>query len=438
MPSVLQVDAFAAAVGGRRFCLPHLRLEAGACAALFAPSGAGKSTVLRGLFRPSGPIEGTVRLGGEDFGALAPPLRRQCLRTHVAAIAQDAMAALDPFRSLSNQVGAATGAGPDACEAAFAGLGFARDLRLGARYPAEVSGGQAQRALFAVAALRRPLLVVADEPTANLDDENASRVGAALQRLRGEGAAVLLATHDPRLVAALSPEVLVPTADGFRPGAPPRPAWPPRGPVPEGSAATRLSIRGLCVAHGDRAVLRGVDLDVRDGELVAVLGSSGAGKTTLLRAAAGRLAANAGAIERPSRRAAVQLVSQDAGGSLTPGRTLRSLVAEVAHAGFDVDATARALGLADSVLSRTAASASGGERRRAALLRALAVDPEVLLLDEPTASLDRAAASALVATVLAHQQRSGCAVVLATHDEELAAAIAHRVLRLVEGQWESV
>lgn len=436
MLPVLEVEGFSVVAGARSFALPRLRLQPGECAALFAPSGAGKSTILRGLVAPTGAIAGRVRIADVEFANATAAQRRRCLATQVAVLAQDAVEALDPFRSLLAQVAAATQADPATCRAEFARLADAAEAPFAERMPHEVSGGQAQRALFAVAALRRAALVVCDEPTANLDDASAERVAATLQELRRAGAAVLVATHDLRLLRALEPTVLVAHGDAFVPGEPEVPPWP-RCEANALDAPVVLSARGVCVRRGERTVLSGVDLSVREREVVAVLGPSGEGKTTLLRALVGRLAPDAGSIERPARRAAVQLVGQDAGGSLTPGRSVRSLVAEVATAGFDLEASAARLGLSADVLLRTAAHLSGGERRRAALLRALAVEPAVLLLDEPTASLDRASAVALVTALLAERQQRGTALLFVTHDEGLAAAIAHRVLRLQGGTWQT-
>lgn len=436
MLPVLEVEGFQVVVGARRFALPRLRLEAGECAALFAPSGAGKSSILRSLFASNGTATGRVRIADLEFGDASAADRRRCLATKIAVLQQDAIAALDPFRTLLAQVAAATRADLGRCRQEFARLADSTESAFAERRPHEVSGGQAQRALFAVAALRAPALVVCDEPTANLDDASAARVAASLQELRRSGAAVLLATHDLRLVQALAPVVLVAKDDAFVPGEPELAAWP-RAEANEPDAPVVLAARGLVVRRDDDPVLSGLDLVVRRGEVVAVFGASGQGKTTLLRALVGRLRPDAGSIERPHAPTSVQLVGQDAGGSLTPSRIVRSLVEEVAVRGFDLEAEAARLGLDGGVLDRTAASLSGGERRRAALLRALAVAPSVLLLDEPTASLDRASAVALVTALLAHRQRHGTALVLVTHDEGLGAAIAHRVLRLQGGTWQA-
>ena len=204
--------------------------------------------------------------------------------------------------------------------------------------------------------------------------------------------------------------------------------------------ATAISVRQLAVTFPGRGrqaaveALRPLDLDVGTGRILGVLGPNGSGKTTLLRVLAGRLPAAAGTVARPARAAAVQLVGQDAAASLTPGRPLRRLLAEASAPGFDLAASAAAVGLPLPLLEQPGGRMSGGEQRRAALLRALAVAPEVLLLDEPTASLDGATARGVLATLLALQRDRGLTMVIVTHELAMAEAIAHRVLLLQGGR----
>ncbi|MES2523165.1 MAG: ATP-binding cassette domain-containing protein [Gemmatimonadota bacterium] len=220
------------------------------------------------------------------------------------------------------------------------------------------------------------------------------------------------------------------------------------------TVASGLSVRGLRVMHGDREVLRGIDLDVRPGEVCALMGESGSGKSTSLRAIAALQAFSAGTI-----------TVGDVG--LTPGpvptesrlRGLRARVGMVfqAHALFEhltaLDnvtlAPVHALGWAPERAARVArellrtldvearASAfprqlSGGEAQRVAIARALAPDPMLLLMDEPTSALDPARRSALGETVRS-LAATGRAILIATHDGEWAGRHADRVLELADG-----
>ena len=426
---------------GRTFTLPTLHLEAREAVALFGPSGCGKSTILKALFglgaTSSDRRSGSVRWRGEDLFAVGAARLREVLRLQVAVLAQDAANALDPMQRVGDQLRAVSQRSPTDCADALVALGINRAADLPERYPHQISGGQAQRVVFAVAALRDSALVIADEPTANLDGAACAAVCAQLSALRARGAALLVATHDPRLLLALSPRVLVAKEGAFVPGEAEVGAFAPCPRDLDGSAPVVLRASGLGVRLGGRVVLDGIDLNVRRGEVVAVLGESGVGKTTLARALAGRMALTSGVVERPEGCHSVQLMSQDAAQSLTPGRTLASLLAEATASGFDIAANARWLGLDAALLDRTAAQMSSGERQRAALLRAVAVRPAVLILDEPTASLDRTAGRALLHLLSALRERAGTSILRVTHDTELAAASSHRVLHLSRGQlWQ--
>jgi peptide/nickel transport system ATP-binding protein len=423
--------------GGASLRLPRLSLAAGGAAALFAPSGGGKTTLLQaacGLLRRSGwSVEGRACVGGEDLLA-ADAQRAQALRRQaMAVLPQDAVAALDPLQPVGRWLLQATGVGPSAIAAALARLGVAAPSALAARLPQQISGGEAQRVLLAVALLRTPALVVADEPTANLDPDNRERVGAALRDLRRGGAALLLASHDAALLRALDAAVLAPADDAFVPAELPATAWP-AGLLAGPAGDVVLALRSVRHGYGRDAVLDGVDLELRAGEIVAIVGASGAGKTTLARIAARRLAPVGGTVAWPAGPRTVQLLGQDAFGSLTPGRPLRSLLGEACAPGFDLTAGAQAVAMPVTALARPRERLSGGEQRRGALLRALAVAPAALVLDEPLAALDHGAALAVVDTLLELRAARQLALLLVTHDRELATAIAHRTLLLREGR----
>lgn len=417
--------------------LPRLSLERGGVAALHGPSGAGKSTLLRacfGLLDERVAWSGAVRFAGTDVFAGDAASRRRLLREHVAFLLQDALAALDPLLPLGRQIERATGKPAAEVVAMLARLGSEDPEAVSRRLPCEVSGGEAQCALLAVAFLRAPSLVVADEPSASLDAATYGEHVAHLKGLVAAGSGVLVASHDARLLRDLGAEVLSLQNGAFLPGLPPAPAWPRRHHAVDVGMAPLVAAKGVTVMHGPVAVLREVDFVVRRGEVVAIVGASGTGKTTLGRVLAGHLRPSAGRVELPARRGAVQLVCQDAFGSLTPGRCIRSLVDEARSPFVDVAAVARELHLSDALLDRTAAELSGGERRRAALLRAIAVHPDVLVLDEPTAGLDRAASLAAIDLLLAMQRSRGLSIVVITHDFDLAHAIGDRIVTVARGR----
>ncbi len=437
MAAVLQVrELVVRAATGAAVRLPRLDVPAGGVAALVGPSGCGKSTMLAAILgvlrRPGWLVSGHVVRGGDAKNDAAS--RQAWLRRDAAFLPQDPHAAFDPLPTIGRQLQDATGESAAECARMLGWLGVAAAPAVASRRPFQVSGGQAQRALMSIAFLRRPRLCVVDEPTAHLDEATASDLVGRLRVLRSNGAGLLLATHDRSFARALDADVLA-FADGvFAPATEDEAAWPVRGDRVAVAGGAMLAASGLAVTRGGEPTLRGCELSVRRGEVVAVLGPSGCGKSTLLHALAGRLPLAAGVVERPARPTALQLVPQDAHGSLTPGVPIGDLVAEVADAGFPRAVVAAALGLDAATLARARADLSGGERRRAALLRALAVQPDVLLLDEPTASLDRPTAIAVVDVLLQLRRDRGLAIVLATHDVELATAIADRACVLRGGQ----
>jgi peptide/nickel transport system ATP-binding protein len=419
--------------------VPRLELLGGEAAALLGPSGSGKTTLLLAMLGllPRGEAEarGEVRVAGAPLPAPGSDAWRARMFADVALVMQDARAALDPLQTLGRHMQDATGKSLDACAAALAQLGIDEPGAMLRRYPHQVSGGQAQRVLLAVALARRPRLIVADEPTASLDGARSDALVRALQVLREEtGCALLAATHDLGFARAIGARPLAVLGDSVAEGWPPACDLPEPPPAPPVRAEPVLAARGLGLRYGARWAFRGVDLDLAPGEVVAVLGSSGAGKTSLARVLAGLLPPTEGRVVAAGRSVDRQYSSQDAYGSLTPGRSVGRLARETLAPGVDLGALAADLGLAPEHLARAGAELSGGERRRAALLRSLTVRPRVLILDEPTASLDRATSAAVMAAVLAILAKTQMALILITHDEELAAAVAHRTLRLEEGR----
>lgn len=416
--------------------IPELALGAGDTAALVGPSGCGKTSALLGMLglRPDLDVRGEVEIAGQLMGPPESQSASDALARDVALVLQDARAALDPLRRLGQQLRLATGS-PDAdIERALSDLGIERPAELARRYPHQVSGGQAQRALLAVALLRRPRLVVADEPTAALDNQRFADLVRALDLLRDRtGTAVLMATHDSGLVRAMRADEYLFCEGEFRRGQTSDAPWPSAA-HDDTDAEPVLSCRGLGVQRGRDWIVRGFDLELRKGSVVALVGPSGAGKTTVAKALAGHLLPSEGEIHAPVGRAAVQMLFQDAFGSLTPGRRIGALVAEVQQPGFDIEAAAANIGLSSDLLLRTPADLSGGERRRAALLRALAVQPDVIILDEPTASLDREAAISVLEVLLRAKLRDQMTYLLITHDLELADAVADSVVRIEAGR----
>ena len=438
MAALLEVSDYSLTDGGRfAVNLPALRLLPGQTAALYGPSGCGKTSMLVSIFglleRNGWSSSGSVRFRGRTLAELPGSDLLELRRNEVAFLMQDAHTALDPLVVVGDQVRVATGAAPQQVHEMLGRLGVEDAATLCQRQPHRISGGQAQRVLLAIAFLREPSVVIADEPSASLDGGSYAELITRLRELVGAGSALLMATHDHRLLRDLQAEVYALDGNAFVRGQPDQQPWPERPKADIGTVPV-LEAQEVTVAFGQRTVLDGVNFQLRRGEITALLGESGAGKTTLLRVLAGHRKPDRGTVKRPERRSAIQLVCQDALASLTPHRRLDSLLAEASAPFFDAATGANSVQMPEHLLQCTVAEMSGGERRWAALLRAIAVQPDVLLLDEPTASLDRSAAVAVVDNLLTMQRSRALAMLVATHDESLAAAISHRQLTIQEGQ----
>jgi ABC-type multidrug transport system fused ATPase/permease subunit len=212
--------------------------------------------------------------------------------------------------------------------------------------------------------------------------------------------------------------------------------------MPPSERPAGLAVRGLSVEHGERVVLRAVSFDAPKGAIVALVGPSGAGKSTLLRCLNRLLVPHAGTVlldgtdtatlEPCALRRRVGLVGQTP--VMLPGSVRENLAYGLApEAGEErLEQALRAAGLDTPFLDRSAAELSGGERARVALARALTREPELLLLDEPTAALDETASRHIAATLTA-LAGAGLGVVVATHDLPFAASVADRVVALRDG-----
>jgi ABC-type sulfate/molybdate transport systems ATPase subunit len=199
-------------------------------------------------------------------------------------------------------------------------------------------------------------------------------------------------------------------------------------------SAPLLACRGMTVARGRREVLRSVDLELRAGEVVALLGPNGAGKSTLLSALAGAVDPVTGTVERHGR-VAVALQSPD----LARRSVLSNVIAALAWWGVPrAERRQRALDAlatlgAEQLARRPASELSGGEQRRVHLARAIAVRPDVLMLDEPFAGLDGSARSDLLADVAGVVRDPARATLVVVHDRAEAWALADRLVVLIDG-----
>jgi ABC-type lipoprotein export system ATPase subunit len=451
-----------------------IRVETGEVAAVIGPSGSGKSTLLRlvgGLDRPSA---GRLEVLGRDLTTASPAELDEHRRTRIGVVEQHYRRALSPYVPASEAIGlplALRGVGRQEREQRVAELLERIGLPdRGGAFRHELSGGEQQRVAFAIALATRPALLLADEPTGELDGATAETILTVLRELvRAEGTTCLIVTHD-EAVEAIADRVIY-VADGRAvaerlgpPGTPPEPVRDAQGwlapPLPAPSTPLAAAVRPD--GDSDAVVLDRVarrygsgttgmlglpptSAALRRGRFHVITGPSGSGKTTLLRIVAGldrpsdgrvtTLGTDLAALDRDElarfRAARIGIVDQVR--DLVPFLTaLENVELGLAIRGVvGPDTRERAMtalstvGLAEHA-DRAPDGLSIGERLRVALARALAGAPELLILDEPTAALDRHGARA-VARLLSELDDGRVTVLATTHDPALIEAASDRL-----------
>lgn len=304
-----------------------------------------------------------------------------------------------------------------------------------------LSGGRKQLLALASTLVMQPRVLLLDEPTAQLDPIAARNFLHALFRVNRElGCTVVVATHEPELMADYATcafELVdgavraVESLGRFKCEA----TLAERGALCDANAPAAVSARGAWFRYGrdDDWVLRGLDLEVRQGEVHALVGGNGCGKSTLLALIAGTRRAQRGEVR--SAISAKAMLPQDPKALFAEERVDEELM-EWAHIGGygadEVQAMMGELGLADRA-DLHPYDLSGGQRQMLALGKLLLVHPRLLLLDEPTKGLDRAARER-VAGMIEAARRDGVTVIVSTHDLAFVRRVADRVSLMFDGE----
>jgi len=413
------------------------RFALGEIVAVVGASGSGKSTLLRllaGLERPS---SGDLVVGGRELARAAPRVLRRHRRYEVSYVSQSAA------ENFVSHLTVGEHAGSEPMLADLLGR-FGLGRRLGS-LPAELSGGEQARAAFALALIRGAPLIVADEPTAELDGESAAALLTAIRAHAGPRVGVVIATHDPEVVG-IADRVLTLDRGRVVEGSEPSPgAWRPRSSAAAGRAVLQAERVSKSYRRGPyvTTAVRDASIELRQGELATLLGRSGSGKTTLLTLLGGWQLPDRGGFRWRGVAAEPSALPWDELGylpqrfGLLPELSVREnvqqparLAGKLAERAAAAESLLERLGLA-GLADRPPQETSIGQQQRAALARALVLGPAVVLLDEPTSHQD-AGWRDRVWELLADLAAGGTSCLIATHEEE-AALVSSRVWRVEEG-----
>ena len=465
-----------------------LELKRGEVLGLIGESGAGKSTIglgamaySRGGCRITG---GKVEIDGVSIRDLSAEGRREMRGRRIAYIAQSAAASFNPAHKIIDQViempvkhgiMSRTEAKAWALEL-FRALDLPKPEIFGERYPHQVSGGQLQRAMTAMAMSCRPDIMVFDEPTTALDVTTQIEVLALIKKLIHEyNTAALYITHDLAVVAQVSDRIMVlrhgkmvELGDTKQILGAPNTEYA-RALVSERKEADHLS--QLEAVDESNAVLsvvnsigvyetfvavNNVSINVAKGETVAVVGESGSGKSSLARLILGLLPRKSGSVkfngkELPAalkdrnkdelRR--IQFIYQQPDVALNPRQTIGEIIGRPVQLYFGRSPTevkrrvAELLvevGLPEDYAGRLSTALSGGQKQRVSIARALAAEPDLIICDEPTSALDQLVADGVLKLLKKLQDELGVAYLFITHDLGIVRRIAHRTAVMLKGE----
>ncbi len=463
---------------------------------LVGESGSGKTVTALSLLRllPSPPTvyaKGRVLLGQNDLHDISANELRRVRGNDVSVVFQEPMMSLNPLHTIKRQLNESLFLHRGLSGSKSTGLSLQWLKRVGLRnaekridsFPHQLSGGEQQRVMIAMALINRPDLLIADEPTTALDVTVQAQILSLLKDLQEEiGMAILFITHDLGVVRKISDRVAVmrygriveieKTERLFR-----RPQHEysrelidaePKGELREAPPQTErlLQVDSLKVWFPiQRGILKrtvgyvkavdGISFEIRCGHTLGIVGESGSGKSTTGLALL-KLTDSEGPIRfdglsldslsrkemRPVRRR-MQIIFQDPYGSLSPRMSVEQIIGEGLGVHCDMSEerreesivrVMREVGLDPEARHRYPNEFSGGQRQRVAIARALVLKPELMVLDEPTSSLDRSVQFRIVEMLLSLQQKYGLTYVFISHDLKLIKSLCHEILVMKEGR----
>ncbi|MBS7805872.1 ABC transporter ATP-binding protein [Rhizobiales bacterium TNE-4] len=483
--------------GDRPFAIENVSMAVGhgEIVCVVGESGSGKSvaaSTLMGLLpRGLAIAAGQAIVNGEDVAHMTPERLRALRGREVAMIFQEPLSALNPLMKIGAQMTelfeahkAYPGrAGRERILELFDYVGLPDPARLIESYPYQLSGGQRQRVVIAMALALHPKLILADEPTTALDVTTQAQVLELLRKIRREhGTSILFVTHDFGVVADIADRVIVMEKGRLiEEGPVDQVLRAPREPYTQKLVAAVPSLRPaflpppedeivLSVAHVNKTYGRSggwfsrghavkavddVNFTVRRGETVGIIGESGSGKSTtgrlivrLVDPDSGEIALHGKDIAHLPReifrkkRKVLQMIFQDPLSSLNPRKRIRTILTDgpVAHGINRAEAEKRAkalleyVGFSEAALDRFPHEFSGGQRQRIGIARALMLDPEVIIADEPVSALDVSVQAQVLELINNLQREMKLALVFITHDLRVAAQLCHRIAVMHRGK----
>jgi len=451
---------------------------------LIGESGAGKSTLglaAMGHARRGCRISrGEILFDGIALHEAEPTALRDLRGRKVAYVAQSAAAAFNPAHKILRQVLEVTAIhggmnqrrARERAVGLFARMALPNPASFGDRYPHEVSGGQLQRAMTAMALAGEPDLIVFDEPTTALDVTTQIEVLAIIREaVRDVGAAALYISHDLAVVAQIADRIKVlrhgeeieeqsttdllaqPHNDYTRALLNVR-----RGEPRDPSTGTRpvLQVRSLSASYGSTRVLHDVGISIDRGSSLAVVGESGSGKSTLARVICGLLPPVSGEVEfdgealsrdlkgrSAESRRRIQLIYQNPDVAMNPRHTITDVIGRAAtvfrglnrqRAGERTSELLEMVDLSPDLARRYPGQLSGGQKQRVCIARALAADPDLVICDEVTSALDPLVADGIVELLMRLQRTLGVSYIFITHDMAMVRSIADEITVMKDGR----
>ncbi|MDQ2066016.1 ABC transporter ATP-binding protein [Xinfangfangia sp. CPCC 101601] len=464
-----------------------LDLHRGEVLGLIGESGAGKSTLgltAMGHVRPGCRISsGSIRFDGQELVGASTEELRKLRGRRIAYVAQSSAASFNPaWRIIAQHCEAPIRHGVmSRSEAEAEAVRLYSEMRLpdpdqiGFRFPHQISGGQLQRAMTAMAMACKPDLIIFDEPTTALDVTTQIEVLAAIRDIvRNHGSAAIYITHDLAVVAQMADRIKVLLKGEEVEDAParemlahPKEAYTkslwavrefqasPRGPLPEGPPL--LEITGVDASYGTHKVLDRVTIAAHRGRTVAVVGESGSGKSTTARVAMGLLPPTAGLVkfdgqmlpaknrDRPrSMLKRMQMIHQSADTALNPRHTIREVLGRPLEFYLGLRGRAKEDRIRellteieldpDLFINRLPSELSGGQKQRVCIARALAAEPDLIICDEVTSALDQIVAEGILRLLDRLQRERGLGYLFITHDLATVRAIADHVVVMQNGR----